>query len=197
MCLGGAENPCRADLDESQSPQTNRPQASLRAQPLDLAFVACVAQVIWRGTNAGPFARKDSVPGSVAYSTMASRSGRLTPAGSAALARLMICMRSKSPRACARNSKDRSIYASLSVRSVLYYETIRKPLQPPLHWLVADYLWISSTSCPSGSLTRAPLENPALSFGMETTPDETKCTCASRNFLAIRSTSSVVIIVCQ
>src|SRR5205823_5892163 len=60
-----------------------------------------------------------------------------------------------------------------------------------------SFLGISRTSCPSGSLTREPLENPALSFGMETTPDETKCTCASRNFLAIRSTSSVVTIVCQ
>src|SRR5205823_5829377 len=48
-----------------------------------------------------------------------------------------------------------------------------------------------------GLVTRAPLENPALSFGIKTTPGETKCMCASRNFLAVRSTSSVVIIVCQ
>src|SRR6266508_1426305 len=61
----------------------------------------------------------------------------------------------------------------------------------------ALYFWISSTLCPSGSLTSAPLEKPTLSFGIATTLDETERTCARCNFCASASRSFVTIVVCQ
>src|SRR5438477_400845 len=46
-----------------------------------------------------------------------------------------------------------------------------------------SYFWISSTSCPSGSLTRAPFAKPALSVGIPITPGEMKTDVRLSQFL--------------